>query len=253
VGVFAVTGSAGGIGGAIVARLGSEGHRVIGVDLRDADVEADLSTDDGRSAAVTAVSDSSGGALDGLVVCAGVAPSVRPASVIVQVNYFGAVQLLDGLRPLLEKGERPAAVAICSNSMTFAPSSSPLIEALLAGDQATAAALADANPSIGIYGESKMALGRALRRRAPDWAAAGVRLNGVAPGPVPTTLLVGDLDDPELGDAIRGLPVPLGRWGEPAEIAEAVWFLLSPASAWTHGSILFVDGGTDALVRPDHV
>ena len=45
----------------------------------------------------------------------------------------------------------------------------------------------------------------------------------------------------------------MDRWGEQHEIAEAVWFLLSPQSQWTTGSILFVDGGTDALLNPDRL
>ena len=52
------------------------------------------------------------------------------------------------------------------------------------------------------------------------------------------------------GDLIRSFPVPLDRWGEKDEIAEAVWFLLG-AATWTTGVMLFVDGGTDALLRPD--
>jgi NAD(P)-dependent dehydrogenase (short-subunit alcohol dehydrogenase family) len=50
---------------------------------------------------------------------------------------------------------------------------------------------------------------------------------------------------------IRDFPVPLGRWGETDEIADAVWFLLT--NGWTHGAVLFVDGGTDALLNPDRL
>lgn len=55
------------------------------------------------------------------------------------------------------------------------------------------------------------------------------------------------------GDLIHAYPIPLDRWGEQHEIAEAVWFLLSPQSSWTTGTILFVDGGTDALLCPDRL
>ena len=47
------------------------------------------------------------------------------------------------------------------------------------------------------------------------------------------------------------LPVPTGRIGEPDEVAAVIEFLLSPAASYVHGSILFVDGGIDATVRPD--
>jgi NAD(P)-dependent dehydrogenase (short-subunit alcohol dehydrogenase family) len=69
-----------------------------------------------------------------------------------------------------------------------------------------------------------------------------------------TPLLQGSYDDPELGPLVDALPVP---WGAPPfaadRIARVIDFLLSPASAPVHGSILFADGGTDALLRPDQV
>ena len=103
-----------------------------------------------------------------------------------------------------------------------------------------------------MYAQAKLALGRKLRRLAVEWAP-GVRINGVAPGPVHTPLTAAALEHPVTGDLIKAFPVPLDRWGEKDEIAEAVWFLLSPQSSWTTGSVLFVDGGTDALLNPDRL
>ncbi len=71
-GTYCVTGTASGIGQATKARLESLGHEVIGVDLRDADVVADMSTPEGRQAAVDGVLAACGGRLDGLIPCAGV-------------------------------------------------------------------------------------------------------------------------------------------------------------------------------------
>jgi NAD(P)-dependent dehydrogenase (short-subunit alcohol dehydrogenase family) len=252
--VVAVTGSAGGIGGAIRARIEAEGHAVIGVDVRDAEVQADLANAEGRAAAVDAVARAAGDALDGLVVAAGIGGSTgAPPSLVARVDYFGAVALLDGLRPLLERGERPAAVAIASNSATAAPmGEAALVDLLLADDEEGAAALADSLDGELVYAQSKLALARAVRRRAPDWGQAGVRLNAVAPGPVLTDLTRQALEHPVTGPLIRAYPIPLGRWGEPEEIAEAVWFLLGPGS-WVHGTVLFADGGTDALLNPDRL
>jgi NAD(P)-dependent dehydrogenase (short-subunit alcohol dehydrogenase family) len=252
--VVAVTGSAGGIGGAIRARIEAEGHAVIGVDVRDAEVQADLASAEGRAAAVDAVARAAGDALDGLVVAAGIGGSTgAPPSLVARVDYFGAVALLDGLRPLLERGERPAAVAIASNSATAAPmGEAALVDLLLADDEEGAAALADSLDGELVYAQSKLALARAVRRRAPDWGQAGVRLNAVAPGPVLTDLTRQALEHPVTGPLIRAYPIPLGRWGEPEEIAEAVWFLLGPGS-WVHGTVLFADGGTDALLNPDRL
>lgn len=253
-GLYAVTGSAGGIGGAIRRRIEAEGHRVIGVDVAGQEVSVDLATAAGRASMVEEVGRLSGGTLDGVVACAGLGGTVSPTSLVARVNYFAAAATLDGLRPMLEKGEAPAAVAICSNSAPFGlPGDNPLVQSMLDGDEERAAAIADETEGQAVYSRSKLALVYALRRRAPQWAAVGVRLNGVAPGPVLTKLTQEGLDDPVSGRLIREFPVPLGRWGQPEEIAAAVWFLLCGESSWTHGSVLFVDGGTDALMRPDSV
>jgi NAD(P)-dependent dehydrogenase (short-subunit alcohol dehydrogenase family) len=247
-----VTGSAGGIGGAICARIEAAGHEVIGVDVRDATVIADLSTADGREAAITAVRDATGGTLDGLVVAAGIGGSTSaPSSMVARINYFGAVALLEGLHDTLVGGALQSALAISSNSITLVPEDELLVNHLLAGDEDAAASRADELHGETVYANSKLALARKVRRLAVEWAPA-VRVNAVAPGPVPTPLTDAALAHPETGDAIKSLPIPMERWSERSEIADAVWFLLGEATSAT-GNILFVDGGTDALVRPDAV
>jgi NAD(P)-dependent dehydrogenase (short-subunit alcohol dehydrogenase family) len=252
-GTVAVTGSASGIGAAIRVRLERDGRRVIGVDLRDAEVQADLATPAGRHSALAAIERATGGVLDGVVACAGVGPHVADRALIVSLNYFGAQRLLDGLRGALARGTAPAAVAISSNSSTIPISESPLVDACLDGDEASARQLAVTLLGQQVYGGSKLALTRWLRRRAshPEWAGAGIRLNAVAPGPVQTPLLQAGLDDAVYGPAIRGFPVPTGAFGSPDDVAAAVAFLLGPEARFCCGSVLFVDGGTDALLRPD--
>ena len=104
-----------------------------------------------------------------------------------------------------------------------------------------------------MYAASKLALARFVRRAATGatWAGAGIRLNAVAPGATLTPLLQRGLDHPRLGAAIRGFPIPLGGFGEPDRIASAIAFLLGPDAGFCCGSVLFVDGGSDALLRPD--
>jgi NAD(P)-dependent dehydrogenase (short-subunit alcohol dehydrogenase family) len=249
----AITGSASGIGAAVRQRLEAAGDRVIGIDVTDADIRADLSTAEGRDAAVAAVIETAD-ALDGLVVCAGLGPHVMPTSLLVAVNYFGAVAVLDGLLGHLAAGRPGAAVVIASNSVGLVPDEpTGVVDAMLDGDEDRARALGDEIMGAVLYGLTKQALARAVRRRAATWGESGVRLNAIAPGPTMTPLLQGSLDDAELAPLVDALPIPLGRRAEPSEMAGIIAFLLSDEAAYVHGSVWFADGGTDAMVRPEHV
>ena len=66
-----------------------------------------------------------------------------------------------------------------------------------------------------------------------------------------TALLEDCENDPLTADAIKNLSIPLGRRGEPEDIANLVWFLSSNQASWVHGSVIYVDGGNDAEIRPD--
>lgn len=250
-----VTGSASGMGAATVARLVAAGDRVIGIDIRDADIVADLGTPEGRAAAIAGVEERSGGRIDGLVTWAGL-PGLtdRPGSVLVRVNYFGTIALLEGLRPLLAKGDRPAAVAISSNSTTCQPGVPMDVAALcLAGDEAGACAAADVASSLASYPATKIAIAHWVRRHAPgpDWAGAGITLNAVAPGAVETPLLQASRNDPVIGELVDAFPVPVGFKASPDQLAAFVQFLLGPDARFFCGSVVFVDGGTDAQLRAD--
>ncbi|MGH9275618.1 MAG: SDR family oxidoreductase [Acidimicrobiales bacterium] len=252
-----VTGSASGMGAATKARLEAAGQRVIGVDLRDADVVADLSSGEGRQAAIDAVSERADGAIDGLVTWAGVAGlSHLPGSLLVSVNYFGSTSLIDGLRPLLTRGELPAVVAISSNSTTCQPAvPMDLVELCLAGDEDGARSAADVAGAMATYPATKLAVARWVRHHAvtADWAGAGITLNVVAPGAIETPMLQATRDDEVIGKFIDAFPIPIGRKGTADELAAVVAFLLGPDARFLCGSVLFVDGGTDALLRADAV
>jgi len=252
--IIAITGSGSGIGAATAAALQAAGHQIIGIDVRNADLSADLSTREGRAQAVAGVLERCGGVLDGLVLCAGLGPQVEPAARIVSVNYFGAVELLDGLLPALSKGTNPAAVVISSvSSAHLSWDKNPLAAVLESGDEAAVATIVDAageKRGQVAYAGSKNAVTVAVRRRAVDWGRAGVRLNTVAPGVVETPLLQAGLDDPRYGKAIRDFVAPIGRSAKPQEIASMVVYLLSAQSSFVHGAQFFIDGGVDAMMRP---
>jgi NAD(P)-dependent dehydrogenase (short-subunit alcohol dehydrogenase family) len=142
---------------------------------------------------------------------------------------------------------------VSSNSAALPGAESALVGACLASDEAEARRLA---PTLGghpSYAGSKLALARWVRRTAPAaaWAGAGIRLNAIAPGAVATPLLADGLAHPALGAAIRAFPIPLGGFGAPDAIAAAIAFLLGPEAAFCCGTVLVVDGGSDALLRPD--
>jgi NAD(P)-dependent dehydrogenase (short-subunit alcohol dehydrogenase family) len=78
---------------------------------------------------------------------------------------------------------------------------------------------------------------------AVEWAPYGIRVNAVAPGPIDSPGAAKQLwNTPEAVERITGM-VPLGRWGTPAEVADAVTFLTSPQSGFITGEVLTVDGG----------
>jgi NAD(P)-dependent dehydrogenase (short-subunit alcohol dehydrogenase family) len=186
------------------------------------------------------------------VTCAGLAGAPhRAGSLVASVNFFGTVAILNGLRPLLTPGT--AAVAISSNSTTVQPGiPSELVDACLAQDEALANRLADGCGSLLAYPGSKLAVAHWVRRQATgrDWAGSGLRLNAIAPGMIDTAMIAEMRSDPETAPLLDMLPIPLGRPGRPEEIASVVEFLLGPGGSFFCGSVLFCDGGSDALLRP---
>jgi NAD(P)-dependent dehydrogenase (short-subunit alcohol dehydrogenase family) len=247
-GTIAVTGAAGGIGTALRHRLEGDGHRVIGIDVRDAEVLADLATEAGRAEMVAAVTAQSDGALDGVVAAAGVTHD--DGALVTSINYFGAVATLTGLRPLLAGRPNASAVAVSSNSSTTQPGLSlEHVAACLSGDEDDARAVA--GHGVAAYGASKLALARWVRQKAvtDEWIGAGIRLNAIAPGFIDTPMTEGSRDFIlSLGEIY---PIPIGRAGQAAEVAGLLAYLLSEDAAFFCGSVLTMDGGTDAALRAD--
>lgn len=256
-GTYAVTGSASGMGRAVVAKLGALGHTVITVDIKDADVVADLSTPAGRRAAADAVLARSAGSLDGAVLAAGLGPTPGAERLITEVNYFGVVDLLEAWRPVLAAADRAKVVVFSSNSTTTVPAvPSRAIDALLAGDADKACKayrfFGRLAPPMA-YAASKIAVSRWVRRHAvtPEWAGAGIRLNALAPGAIMTPMLERQLATPAEAKNVRRFPVPIGGFGDAGQLADWVVFMLSDSADFLCGSVVFVDGGSDAYFRAD--
>lgn len=253
-----VTGAASGIGAAVRDNLRQAGLRVIGIDLRNSDIQADLSTAAGRRHAVQAALALCEGRLDTLVCCAGLGPQAEPVGAIASVNYFGVTALLDGLFGALQAGCRASAVVVSSSSATLQSwKDNPLRQAYLDGDEGAVHAILASLPAeqagYAAYASSKNAVACAVRRRAAQWGQAGVRLNAVAPGAVQTPLLEAGLADPRYGEGIRNFVAPLSTCtrAQPKDIAALIGFVSSDSAPFIHGSLLFADGGIDASMRPD--
>jgi NAD(P)-dependent dehydrogenase (short-subunit alcohol dehydrogenase family) len=258
--IVVVTGAASGIGAATVNHLRERSTTVITADLRDADVIADLATPEGRAALVEGVARRSGGVVDGVVANAG----GGPVETSVQLNYFGAVATLRGLRPLLQRSAAPRAVAVSSIGSLFA-ARMDLVDACLGGDEAEAVAVArdvaeeaaraggdESRVRETVYGNAKLALNRWCRGAAsgPDWAGAGILLNVVALGLYDTPAAAFILSDPERRGVMEANTPLRGAFpGRPQAAAALLSWLTSEDNAQLTGQVMFADGGFEARLR----
>lgn len=264
-GVYVVTGGSGGIGGKTVEILREQGHEVINVDLKNADICANLATKEGRDAVINELYERFPDGIDGLCCNAGVSGACGNLQLIVSLNYFGAVNLALGLFELLKK-KRGSCVVTSSNTISQGAARRDLVDMLNFNKDehineerilSIISNLDGSNLSIGnsIYVTTKYALARWVRRVSATWAANGVRINTVAPGNVstPMTATMGA----NAKAALAALPIPINYGTEdlmcPEDIANVIVFLVSPLAHGVNGNVMFVDGGTDALLNSEKV
>jgi NAD(P)-dependent dehydrogenase (short-subunit alcohol dehydrogenase family) len=240
--VALVTGAARGIGLAVAKRFLAEGWRVALLDiesellqravatLQNPDETLALACDVSDAAAVAAAIDTVGrrfGRLDALINNAGVAvfaPLMQTSDAdwnrVLAVNLTGPFVCTKAAVPLMREHGGGAIVNITS------------ISAVRASTLRSA------------YGTSKAGLAHLTKQLAVELAALGIRVNGVAPGPVDTAMAKA-VHTAEIRADYHDA-IPLNRYGLEEELAEAVLFLSCDRSSYITGQILAVDGGFDA-------
>lgn len=246
-----ITGASSGIGACVKARLADQGYTIIGIDLKGAEVNADLSTRAGRTEAIESALDMAEGKIDRLVLAAGLGGHLDDGQLVARVNYFGAIELLDGFKDALkETGGRVVVISSNSAQMRTDPDSD-IVRMMLEGNENGAMQYIGDSHAALTYGVSKHAVARAVRRRAAEWGEAGITLNAIAPGQTETPMFRGAADHPVIGKSVDAIPIPKKRVATPDEMAGVIEFMLSDAAEYMQGSIIYVDGGTDAQLRPD--
>jgi NAD(P)-dependent dehydrogenase (short-subunit alcohol dehydrogenase family) len=101
------------------------------------------------------------------------------------------------------------------------------------------------SPTAPAYASSKGGVVQLSKSLAVAWGGEGIRVNAVAPGWTDTPMTRGMSADVERNARVLGR-TPLGRWGQPEEIAQGIVFLCSPAASFISGALLPIDGGYTA-------
>jgi NAD(P)-dependent dehydrogenase (short-subunit alcohol dehydrogenase family) len=252
---YVVTGSRSGIGAATAESLRADGATVIGVDISDADVNVDLADLAATYGIAEQILELSGGVLDGFVSVAGVGPTGRRPSLLLAVNAFAPIELINRLYDAIRKGNQPRVVITSSNTISCHQNSisRELLESCLTKPHEEMLERVDQEirPEVA-YAVSKIVLTTWARTQAPtaSWIGSGIGLNIVAPGSADTAMFTERTRDENLMEAAASFPNPLGRLLHADEVAQVIRFALDPTISSMAGSVIFCDGGVDALFHP---
>jgi NAD(P)-dependent dehydrogenase (short-subunit alcohol dehydrogenase family) len=231
----------------------------------DIDIVADLSTKGGRASAISQIISKCPDGIDGSVTWAGRGEITGKT---ISVNYFGQIELLNGIRHLLEKSKAPRVIVTSSRNSLY-PSCPQLVDLCLEGREEEAVALVeclkgcfkeDFSPNARqAYIASKTAPLYWMRRNccSPEWGGKGILMNAIAPGAIDTPLIKGAMEPgPVRKWLIADHPQAISineRFLQPEEAAQLCKFLLSPEQSILIGQILYMDFGTEAILRGDSV
>lgn len=238
---YVVTGAAGGIGKAIVAKLieqGATGLFLVDRDASQLAILADTLSGSGVQVETQVTDVSDPAALHAL------GTAVRSAF----PRLSGAVSNAGIIRPgaLCETPLETYEEVFAVNTRATWLLAKELAEPLTAGKGALIAissiSASHAVPGVGLYSASKAALVALCRQLALEWSERGVRVNCVAPGTTETSMTSTGLASSDIR-AARESMIPSRRVGQPVDIAEVVAFLLSPAAEFVNGVDWAVDGG----------
>lgn len=241
--VAAVTGAASGIGLEVCRALGSAGARVVLIDRDPAGLEraADELGQRGVAASTRTVDVTDPKA----VAAAADAIAAEFGRIDVLVNSAGIARLNDALDTPDDEWREVFDVNV--NGVFWA--SRAFGSHMVARGAGSIVNLGSMSGTIinrpqraASYMASKGAVHMLTKALAAEWADKGVRVNALAPGYVATEMTLKMRARPELFDVWMDM-TPMGRCGEPSEIAAAVLYLAAPASSYVTGAILAIDGG----------
>ena len=231
--VALITGAAGGLGRATVARLRERGMRVVATDRALAEIPC--------GAPLTVAS---------LDVTDEVAIAAVVARVLGELGRLDHVVHLAGVagRGPLDEVSREAWQQVLDTNLTSAFLIAKATHAALAATRGTLTLTSSTNGRNGgsaltgpAYAVAKAGIINLARYLAKEWAAEGIRVNCLAPGPIATPMVTGRFSA-ETVDRLKSA-VPLGAIGEPAHVAHAIDYLTSPAAAFVTGTVRNVSGG----------